>query len=59
MRKKHRGQRLVRALGFLDCVFEIVAREHVAVDECLTEPSGLIGQHRLSPLSCGLRGVST
>ena len=48
------------ALGFLDRLFEVVARQHVPVDERLAEPSRLVGQHRCrSPSAgCGLHGIS-
>ena len=43
--EQHRRQRLLRALGFFDRVLEAVARQHVTIDERLSEATNLVDEH--------------
>ena len=47
--QQHGRQRQLLLLCFVEGVFEVVTREHVAFDERLSEPTGLTGQHPISP----------
>ena len=47
--QQHGRQGFVLALRLLDCLLEVVSREHVSVDEGLAESSRLVGQHGVVP----------
>ena len=47
--EQHGGQRLIRSLGLFDRVLEAVTREHVTLDERLSEAANLVHEHRGPP----------
>jgi hypothetical protein len=47
--EQHRRQRHLLLLRFVEGMFEVVTREHVTLDERLSESTGLAGEHRGSP----------